>query len=1660
MKKLKKPIVLLMIFAIISSMLLPIAANASSVSDTRLNIRTSTKYKYMNNWAYPNNRNGIHLATVAEGKYKGEPAYCIEFGKDMGDDGQYENIKDIEKVPAWGEFNASQKSGITRATIYGYPNFTYGVSAEAAQVATQFVVWEYSEGYRTSADGNNPTAGLNGSNSKINEAIKLAGFDVRRQYYMSGVADYSDVETAYKGILNGIKNHRVIPSFNSDTVELNWNSKNERFEASIKDTNNVLSLYEISSKNSSLKFSKSGNTLTIYTTDVLNSSTEVKMAKTCAKVGADIGFVPPNQNYNQSLVGRLTDPVSASFYVKTAVGNLKISKTSEDEIIKNIPFTVKGNGKTYNVKTDANGNAELKNIPVGTYQVYEGDILRYVKQAAKTVTVTNGNTANVSFKNELVKGNIKIQKNSEDKIVKDFTFKVTGSDGSTYTAKTNASGIATITGVPVYDKNNNIIVYTVKEEAVPIRYVTPNNQTITLEADKTSTVTFNNDLEKGDILIQKNSEDKIVKGFTFSVKGSDGSSYTATTNDEGIARLTELPVYDSNNKKIVYSVEETNVPIRYVTPDGQTVTLEPNQTSSLTFNNILKKFRVNVVKTDIEKGNAQGDAKLSGAKYGIYKGEQLIDTYTTDENAAFTTKYYVCDTDWTIREIESSEGYLVNDEIYKVGADPALYTVEYNTTANNVVEMPIKGKIAIIKHTDDGSTQIETPEQGAEFQVYLKSAGSFVNADKDERDTIICDEDGFASTKLLPYGVYTVHQTKGWDGREKIKDFDVFINADMKEYKFLINNSNFESYLKVVKLDKETGKQIAYEGAAFEIYDSNNHRISMQFTYPEVTTIHTFYTNSEGYLITPEKLPYGDFYIKEVQAPYGYVLDSTPIPFSINQENSSTDTGVTVVKVKAKDMPQKGIIEITKTGEVFSSVSENNGIYTPVYKNGNLANAVFQIFAAEDITTLDGTVRAEKGELVDEITTGKDGIAKSKELYLGKYTAVEKTAPTTFYNANKQYNVELTYAGQNVKVTSTALSVNNDRQKVTVSLAKIMEQNETFNLGKNNEILSVQFGIYADENIRAADGKTIPKNALITYGYCDENGKLAFNCDLPIGYKFYAKEMATDNHYILSNARYTFNTEYKGQSVKTINIDLNSGQIIENKLICGTIKGLKIDRETKETIKGALFGLFKSNETEFIKDNAILTAETDENGIFIFNNIPFGDWVVKELQPAANYLPTDNIHHVTVSENEQIIEITAVNDKIPELKTTATINEEKEVFADEVFTLVDTVEYQHLIPNKEYVLKGTLMDKNTGKELIINGETITATTIFIPTEPSGIATVEFTFDSKYITEDTDIVVFENLYKDGKELAVHADIEDEGQTVKVRIPEIKTTATVDGEKEICATEVFTLTDTVEYKSLIPNKEYTLKGVLMDKTTGKELVINGETVTAETVFIPTEPNGTVTVEFTFDAKYIKADTDIVVFENLYKDGKELAVHADLEDEGQTVKVKVPEVKTTANIGGEKEITVKDEITIDDIVEYKNLTVGKEYKIVGTLMDKSTGKPFRIKGKTVTSEVVFTPEKSDGQITVSFTFDSKYIKETTELVVFETLYRDNVEIAVHADINDNGQTVKINVPVPEKPSTPKTGDDSNVALWVLLGSFSALGIVVLSAYLKRKRQTKKED
>ena len=566
------------------------------------------------------------------------------------------------------------------------------------------------------------------------------------------------------------------------------------------------------------------------------------------------------------------------------------------------------------------------------------------------------------------------------------------------------------------------------------------------------------------------------------------------------------------------------------------------------------------------------------------------------------------------------------------------------------------------------------------------------------------------------------------------------------------------------------------------------------------------------------------------------------------------------------------------------------------YPDNKLTGAVFEIYAAEDITTLDGTTRYQQGEKVDEITTDDNGIAKSKQLYLGKYTVVEKTAPTTFYNSNQQYDVELVYAGQDVKVTSTALSVFNERQRVAVTLTKTMEIDETFNIGKNGEIKSVQFGIYADEDITAADGTTIPKDSLVCLANCDKDGNIAFDVDLPIGFKWYAKEVATDEHYILLDTKFDFDTEYQGQEVETINIDFGKDEAIENKLIYGSVKGYKFDRETEKAIKGATFGLFKNDEVKFNEDTAILTAVTDENGVFEFNNVPFGKWAIRELKPADGYLENTVIHHFDVERDQKVIEIKVANDLIPELKTTAAVDGEKTVCATEVFTLTDTVEYKHLVPGTEYVVKGILMDKTTGKALIIDGSEVTSEATFTPEQPSGSVEVTFEFDSKFIKSDTDIVVFESLYKEGKKLAVHADLEDKGQTVTVKVPSIKTTAKANGKKEVKAKGEITITDTVKYSNLTVGKEYVIKGVLMDKSTGEPFKVNGKKVTAEVKFTPEKSNGSIDMEFKFDSSAIKVTTELVVFETLYRDGVEIAVHANLKDKDQTVKITVPEKETS--------------------------------------------------------------------------------------------------------------------------------------------------------------------
>ena len=838
-------------------------------------------------------------------------------------------------------------------------------------------------------------------------------------------------------------------------------------------------------------------------------------------------------------------------------------------------------------------------------------------------------------------GSCKIVKTSEDGKVDGIKFTITG-NGVNQTVTTANGGKFQL---------DNLMpgVYTVTEQSID-KYVPQEVHRVTVVAGQVATVNFNNVLKRGNLQVIKSSEDNLVEGVTFHLYGTSLAGIAvdeyAVTDKNGIATFKDVLISGSTP----YTIEEVDTAIRYVVPEKQTAPIKWNEVTDRDFTNILKKFSVTVTKSDREEGTAQGDAKLSGAVYGIYKGETLVDKYVTDSDGQFTTKEYICDSDWTVREITPSEGYLLDKTIHKVGTEPEFFTIEDNLISNDVTEQVIKGNIAIIKHTDDGETKIETPESGATFEIYLKSSGNFEAAEEDERDTIVCDENGFAQTKDMPYGVYTVHQTKGWEGRELMKDFDVFISQDGQTYRYLINNANFESYIKVVKKDAETGKTIPYAGAGFQIYDPAGNKVSMTFTYPTPTTIDTFYTDADGQLVTPEKLEYGKGYsLVEVQAPYGYVLDSTPVPFDVTEENSTQEGGITLIKVDKPNMAQKGTISIEKTGEVFFGVNVfgeegKDVIYQPVYTVKGLAGAVYEITAGEDVITPDGTLRYHKGDVVDTVTTDDEGFAKSKELYLGKYTVVETKAPTGMVINNEKHSVELTYAGQDVAVTETATSFYNERQKVKIFLEKILEQNETFGIGKNDEIKNISFGLYAKEDIVSSSGTVIPADGLIEIITLDENGKATVNTDLPFG-SYYIKEIATDEHYILSDTQYPFTFEYAGQDTETVEIKVNDGKPIENKLIYGSVSGKKVD-EKGEALNGALIGIFKADETVFTREHALMTAVSQKDGSFSFAKVPYGNWIVREIEAPTGFVLDDTSYEVNISENEQVVEVEITNEYV------------------------------------------------------------------------------------------------------------------------------------------------------------------------------------------------------------------------------------------------------------------------------------------------------------------------------------------------------------------------------------------------------------------------------
>ena len=833
-------------------------------------------------------------------------------------------------------------------------------------------------------------------------------------------------------------------------------------------------------------------------------------------------------------------------------------------------------------------------------------------------------------------GTLEIIKTSEDGIVADIEFIVLG-NGKTYKVKTDRNGKINIPDLAAGE-------YTVTE-VVPARYEKQQTKKVTVSAGKTASVSFSNTLKTGAIKINKQSEDGENGGRTFTISGG-GKTYTVTTNGEGTAVLSDIPVYDKDNKKIAYTISEKNVPVKYVVPADQTATLTADSTASKTFKNALKKFTAEVIKKDSENGDLQGNASLAGAVYGLYRDGELINTYTTDEKGYFKTREYVCG-NYTIQEISPSEGYRLDPTVYSIGAEAENYTIESNLISVNVTEDVIKGKISIIKHSDDGTTQIETPEAGAEFEVYLKSSGSYESAKDSEKDYLVCDENDFAATKTLLYGTYTVHQTKGWENTEWIEDFDVIISESEKEYFYLINDAVLTSYVRIVKKDAETGNLIPVSGIGFKVWDCKNSRyVEQKINYPSEMILDVFYTDESGTLTLPNELVYGDYKLHEVQTAEGYFLGSEAVPFTVDGKEE-------VITVEKFNKAQKGKISVQKTGDIFAGVNiassayadENGNViespvtYTPVFSESGLANAVFQIIASEDIITADGTVRANAGDIVAEIATDENGYAETDPLYLGKYEIKEIQAPDGYVLNGESQFIELTYAGQEVEIRDTVnAEFFNEYQGVEITLSKLMEQDELFNIGNSDEYTNVRFGLFAAEDLTAADGTVIPADGLISEISLDENMTVKFDVQLPFG-KYYVQEIGTDEHYVLNGEKYLVTFEYQGQDIQTVSIDCGT---FENRLKRGKIEGIKTN-ESGGPLENALFGLFAMDCTEFTEENALMTAKSDDKGCFSFADIPFGEYVIRELSAPDGYILSDESYPVTVSENDEIIRIEIEN---------------------------------------------------------------------------------------------------------------------------------------------------------------------------------------------------------------------------------------------------------------------------------------------------------------------------------------------------------------------------------------------------------------------------------
>ena len=1138
---------------------------------------------------------------------------------------------------------------------------------------------------------------------------------------------------------------------------------------------------------------------------------------------------------------------------------------------------------------------------------------------------------------------------------------------------------------------------------------------------------------------------------------------TLTTGEDGYTDYYSTTFREGDSVTLYF--KETKAPKGFLINDEvRSITLDSEDRYTETITDMPGNDPIRVLlKKQTADGHGSGNTKLEGAEYTVKYYDTLSDTdpaqdgnapkytwvFKTDENGIiwlgedwlisgsdglisdFGGSYTIPIGTITIQETKAPEGYLLNDTVYVAKTDivnGTVRTTNLPTDDNAAQETPYEGTISIQKFLGGGST-VKTSEPDAEFEIYLTSAGSYDAAPEESRQTITTDANGYAITKRLPYGTYTVHQTKGNNKYYFVDDMEITISENNANYHKILEDSPIEFYIKMVKKDADTGNTVNVAGTTFELYDDNGSKISFNImTSSGMQTIDSFTTDENGCVYTTEKLLKGNYTLVETKAPDGYVLDSTPVQFTVSEDTYTADGGAEFILVEKSDKAVTGQLTVTKVGEVLdkwdATTADSSNHF--VYKKANISGASFVLTAKEDIRTADNNGYAYRaGDLVAEFTTGADGSSVVNNLPLGSYVLTETKAPVGFVLDAAPVDVTLTYAGQTVEIVKDSKTVENERQKIAV------DANKT-DAATMNPLLNTVFALYADEDIVNHDGTVIiKKGAMIERQSTNALGKAVFVSDLPLG-RYIVKEIDSPTGYGNRFEAKTIDATYKSHTtkvqtfsyffeddhteiVRTQALDTTTGThqgalsadnkyVVSDHVECNnlfpgktyTLKGTLTDKETGKALKD----INGNDVTESVTFNA--------TGVKQVVTVTFGfeaELAGKTLVAFEDMFQDGKkiYTHADIDDTEQTV-------YYPEIHTTATdkASHTHTGAVDEQTTVTDKVEYKNLIVGNTYEVSGVLMNQETGEALLDkSGEKITAKTTFKAEKSDGTVELAFTFDSSLLTGKS-VVAFEDLYNENIKVAFHTDIKDEGQTV--HYPEIHTTATDATTKTHTAApdSKTTIIDKVDYKNLVPGESYEISGVLMDKTTGEKLLDkNGDTVTSKTSFKAEKAYGSVDVTFTFDSSLLTGKS-VVVYEDLYSGDKKVVSHADITDEGQTVNF--PEIHTTATdkATGTHTGIVNEKTTITDKVDYSNLTVGEKYKVSGVLMNKETGEKLLDKnGNAITSEKEFTAESKDGSIGIEFTFDSSLLAGKTT-VVFEDLYNENVRVAFHTDIKDEGQTV----------------------------------------------------